>query len=246
MNGAIKTVLILLAGAAGVAFFIDLAGRLVDGKEAQIGFRIPPYRVTLEPKDRPPWRNPQAVMLLSAKLEELGYEMTGEYVVPEIRRMKLRGFCHLEENLFGMVAEMRDSKVIVELMVWREDGTVVKAGNERDTGFELPDFLHFQRFDADLIKNPDAVKDFHEFLVDDSNSVPRGTVTSLEQFETIFEKDWARVMDWGVERRDLSEAEVRRVFSFGGYTNVSDRVVQITRRNWRKGMDEYTGRMPAD
>ena len=52
---------------------------------------VSPFRITLEPVADPEWSRSDSVDALTAALVELGYEPAGDFLVPEMEGVKLRG-----------------------------------------------------------------------------------------------------------------------------------------------------------
>jgi hypothetical protein len=228
-------------------------GELVTGLSAG----VPPFRITLRPATGPEWNEPEVVERASCELERNGYGRAGDFVVPELNDMPLRGFVH---PVSGVTVALYESSVtdllVADVVAFLFDDTSITVTNAPDTGLERPPFARLTRRDINLNANPIGIVDLHDVVTREREG-RRMDETPVERFAERFVGAWSRMMDWHVERGGVTTEEVRRIARSNGRPRPDDEEVRRLRAQWVEAIREFvearirdrflrTGAMPAE
>lgn len=192
---------------------------------------IQPLRRTLRPKDAPCWRHPRAMDLCAQTLEALGYEHVADYTVDQFQGQLLRAYFCVEAQLYVVIHDDPHAHLYAEVCCDLEDGSHLCISGEPPDGFDVPPFLHLEQLDLDLAIEPDGVANLHaQALRVLAGRTPRAA--SAASFGTRFERLYARVMDWRIQRGGPSADELRRVMAIRGRETPDDEHIVELRQQW--------------
>lgn len=210
-------------------------GEYISGLSAA----VPPFRITLRKDADPDWHDVQVVGRATSELERLGYQRAGDFVVPELNDMPLRGFAHPESGVVAALYENPANDLLVaDLVAFYFDDTSCTVSNAPETGLERPPFARLLGVDMNLNANPLAVVELHD-AVSREREGRRMDEVPVERFAECFTKAWARTMDWHVERGGVGPDEVRRVAELGGQPPPDDAAVELVREQWTAAIREF-------
>lgn len=203
-------------------------GNFITGVSSQ----VPPFRIRLESVSEPGWNDESAVDQVSAELERLGFRWDGDYVVPELNDMPLKGMVHSGSGIVAALYEHpATDRLIADLVAFFPDDTSCKVSNAPESGIDSPGFARKIRVETDLNASPSSVAELHETILTECGGRELKRV-SVDEFAACFREEWARTMDWHVDRGGVSPDEIRRVAALSGEAEPDDEAIELARAGW--------------
>lgn len=247
MNPFLMGLVGAVAGALALAllawwWFRRKLRRLAEGLRefiAGVSTSVPPFRIALREEPALEWNDVSVVDRASAELERHGYGRAGDFIVPELNEMPLRGFVHPESGVVAALYENpADDLLAADLVAFYLEDTSSTVSNAPETGLVRPPFAKHRRLDVNLNANPLAVVDLHDAVKGECEG-KRMDKVSVEGFADKFTGAWARAMDWHVDRGGVSPDEVRRVATLGGQPPPDDASIELVRARWTAAIREF-------
>ena len=206
-----QTFLFIVAGVVigllvilGATWYWFKRGLSVPGKTSrqrsslsEIADSLPPFRITLHPGEGI-WD--QKIEAFSEVIESSDFQLIGDYTIPEMGNLPVRGFCHSGEGVHAVVYAYPQVGLVVDLMkVYRHHKVTVTTA-PRD-GLEHPD-------SSLLICVPPAPDDdgiraiWPQMLstLDDHSQEDEVIPVSSRTFIAAFTSSYAAEMDWRIRR----------------------------------------------
>lgn len=203
-----------------------------------LGGGVPPFRVKLtkrseldDPEDE--WvqdEHVKAFESLTEQFESLGFKRMEDYLIPEIvtqMRVLLDGdqataavvYCHPVIGVWSDVTRRYPDKTS-----WTFSST-------KYHGMDVPPYVT-QKFFAD--ESVDEIVTKFRAEAPEAGMMP----ITKEEFPAMFEKAYAREMDWRMERGGATEEEIRRIAEMNGDECTDDTVRQI-QTQWRTAIHAF-------
>lgn len=233
---AALTVLLLIAATVGLGFLwirrklVQLGGML-RGLDS-----LPPFRIRLLPSAVAPWRDIDAADELTAGLQALGYECVGDFEIPEMGEVALRGFRHAEADALAAIYDVPEVGVHLDVVMELMDGTHLTVTSGKETGLDQPEASRMLHVEADPNDSETAPR-LHQRLLDLAHG--RETMLIDSSFEHAFTEAYEREMSWRIRRGGVTADEIRRQAERAGMEPPSNQAIELVRAAWRRAIDEF-------
>ena len=203
---------------------------------------VSPFRITLEPSADLEWSGSDTVDSVTAALADLGYEPAGDFRVPEMAGVKLRGLVNGEAcTLAALYEHPQVERPLLDLMRLHEDRHHVLVSTAPEDGMDAPPRKIARRVTHDL-GDQDAVhaalESMHEqLLAESAGRTPVPIAPRL--FALTFTTAYAAEMDWRIARGGVTADEVRRAAAAGGQEPPDEDSVETVQGLWRSAIDDF-------
>lgn len=224
-------VVILGAGFLFIRHKVGTLGGLLGGVVA-----LPPFRIRLVPSAEAPWHDIEAADELTAGLHSLGYECVGDFEIPEMEGLALRGFRHPEIDALAAVSDVENVGVFGEVVMELFDGSQLTVTSGPRTGLDHPEARRVIYIEADS-NDSEAAHLLHERLLEEARG--RETMLIDSSFEHAFTDAYEREMNWRIERGGVTADEIRREAELAGRKAPADAAVELIRATWQGAIDEF-------
>jgi hypothetical protein len=201
------------------------------------GMAVPPFRISLTPLDAPRFRDARALTRASASFESTGYRKVGDFEVPEMQGVVVRGFWHPRQLSYAALYEHPQAGVVADVVALFRDRTMATVSTAPETGLDRPARAPMVRLELDLARR-DAAEQLHDRLVELSG-VRRSIRTGPEQFARAFVGAYALEQDWRIARGGVTADEVRRAAAAGGQEPPDDAAVERVQAGWRSAISAF-------
>lgn len=239
-----KTFLIVVAAVVvGLCLFAVLVwwwlrhkiSGVVEAMSALAYAAPPPLRVTLESSTAAhDWG--ANVSTTFDELVALGYERSGDFTIPEMDDVAIRGFANAELGFYAAVYDHPQAGVIADLVCNLADHRHLTVSTAPDSGLQPPPSSTMVRLPLSPT-NPGTVRELHERLRVEVNGAPSiGAKTQL--FELAFTEAYRAEMDWRIGRRGPTPDEIRRVAELAGAELPDDNAIDMIRAMWQSAIDD--------
>ena len=242
-----QTLLIVTAGVVGGLLIVVALGwwwikRKLKGLGEALGALaaglggVPPFRITLEEVAEPAWREPGRVLAATGGFEAIGYRTVGDYRIPEMEGVWLRGFWHTQDGTFAALYDHPEAGTCADVVGLFRDRTLLTVSTSPETGMDRPERSPLERMDLDL-DDPASAEKLHDRLVEASE--PReGIETEADQFTRVFISAYKLEQDWRIGRGGVTETEIRRVAKLSGQEPPDGYAVELVQGVWRAAIDD--------
>lgn len=203
-----------------------------------LGGGVPPFRVKLTRRselDDPDeeWVQDEHVKefdSLSAQFQGLGFTKLEEYLIEEIAT-QMRVYLDSDGSTVGIVYNHPAIGVWCDVYRKYQDNTSWTFGSTKYHGMDIPPYA-VQKFFPD--QSVEEIVTQFRAEAPDTNMV---TITP-EAFPALFEKAYAREMDWRMERGGTTEEEIRRIAEMNG-DECTDETVRQIQLQWRTAIHHF-------
>ena len=228
----------------GLLFWFWLRGKIKTFVESLAnaiqGFQdgVPPFRISLSPLSAADWRQPQVIQESTTTLQSLGYQIIGDYEIPEMEQTYLRGFWHPQEQIYGVVYDQPQVGVFADLAQDLQSGLHLTVSCAPESGLTQPEFNRLIRLPLDLNSDPSSLQQLHGELQrarGQQNPIP----ITPETFVDRFTQAYAHEMDWRIRKGGVSAEEVRQVARVGGMEDPSEVEIQQVQLIWKAGIANF-------
>lgn len=204
-----------------------------------MGGFAPPLRIDLEPADEPDWSDPERINMLTAALNEVGFEPDGVFEAYAPIPVTIQGFKNRTLPGFAALFEIEQINAVnLDLVCTYSDGSQITVSTSPDDGLEHPDFAQIIRLSHLDLTQAEHVQELYQRMQDEIQGK-----TLLDQsdkrFQDVFEEAWARSMDWRIERGGITSAEVIRVAEINEQDPPSPEEIQLAKLPWRQQIDAH-------
>jgi hypothetical protein len=204
---------------------------------------VPPFRISLQPRSAElAWQHGDAVATLTAGLEAEGYRAAGDYVVPEMSGVSLRGFVNpTSATVAALYEHPRVAHPLLDLLRLHTDRRHVLATTAPEDGLDAPPHKTVRRHapageDEAAVRRQIAA--MHAGLMEDSGgSAPLAIAPRL--FPMLFTTAYAAEMDWRIQRGGVTAEEVAAAALAGGQEAPDGDDVEHVREMWRYAIEEF-------
>lgn len=167
-----------------------------------------PLEITLRPLNPVVWSDPR-VEVSGAELQEQGFHSVGAYAIKEMKDVRLSGWIHPQENLYGVVYEHPAVGVWCDVLSQYADGTSCCHSSAGETGLDQdPRNPNYK-----LPAQPPAVLVQTHLQTRPAHPAP----LSAEKFADDFVRAYRETMAWRVSR-GTSQQEIIQVAALSGQT----------------------------
>jgi hypothetical protein len=177
-------------------------------------------RITLFPLEPPPIKNAAKFGEAADAFRGLGFSDMGTFGVKEMPGTVMLAMYNSEKDFTAVVYEHPAVGVFSEVLALYEDGGAVTAGNAPQGGnLDWPE---------DRIKMNDKGADpkrLFEFVSEYLDRKPLRRV-GPDNFASVYEGEYAKVMDWRLKRGGATKEEIRRVAASMGKTGVTESAIE--------------------
>ena len=204
-----------------------------------VSTEVPPFRISLSEDDDVAWRDKRVIKKISKELKRLGYEQSGDFVIPQLDNIALRGFANANTNTYAAIYEQHESgKVVADVFCDFDDTNRLTMSSAPDDGLDRPEFAPITNIRVDLNGNPIAVIEVHEALIARRGS--RGALSvNRNGFEDAYVTGYSKLMDWRLTRGTITADEVRRIASRSGDSPPAEKAIKAAQDSWREKMTEF-------
>lgn len=204
-----------------------------------VSTEVPPFRISLQEEDQVEWRDKRVVKKVSKELKRLGYAEAGDFTIPQLDNIALRGFANDKTGSYAAVYEHHQTgKVVADVFCAFDDTKRLTMSSAPDDGLDRPEFAPITNIRVDLNGNPIAVIEIHEALI-----ARRGSRNPLSVnrngFEDAYINSYSKLMDWRLGRGTITADEVRRIASRSGDTPPDEKAIKAAQDSWREKMTEF-------
>lgn len=210
------------------------SGRPVEPVEAMA---VPPFRISLRPVTSPRWNQAHAIARSSSEFEAVGYRPVGDFEVPELSGVGVRGFWHPGRLCYAALYEHPHAGVVADAVGLFRDRTMVTVSSTPETGLDRPDRAPLVRLVLDL-EQAGGVKNLHDRLIEASGG-RESIQTRPEQFVRAFVGAYAFEQDWRISRGGVTPAEVRRAAALGGQEPPDEGTLERVQADWGRAISEF-------
>jgi hypothetical protein len=213
----------VLIGGLALLWFVRKNVRAFFQRVADESFGMQPRRIRLVPVEAPEWEDARSVSDACRELESLGFRAAGFYAAAELS-VQLEAWVHAEERLVAVVYEHDSAGVFSDVVAQFEGGGSLTLSSASE-GAELDQMpAHIKHFERTATPG-----ELVERLRSEVGSRPRKLV-SRDEFSSLFERAYAREIDWRNARGGPSEEELMRFTEQleGGVD--SDKLAELRRR----------------
>jgi len=198
---------------------------------------VPPFRISLVPSSRPEWSDPARVLCVSGGFEGEGYQAVGDFEVPEMEGVVLRGFWHPRQHGFAVIYDHPQAGICVDLVALFSDRTLLTVSHSPETGMDRPERSRLVRMQVDL-DEPAGAAALHERLVQESAGREPIAVRA-DHFVRTFTGAYQLEQDWRIARGGVTPDEIRRAAELGGQEPPDDCAVELVQGLWRVAISEF-------
>ena len=240
-----KTFLIVVAAVVvGLFLFLALAWLWLKRKISGFGEALaalaasppPPFRITLEPVEAWDWEDSARVESASAELASLGYEVVGDFSIPEMDDLPVRGFAQTEWGFYAAVYEHPEAGVIADVVCSLTDGTHRTHSTAPESGLDQPPHSFIVRLPLQAGERG-VVGQLHEGLRSGVADVERVPVFA-GGFVDRFLQAYHREMDFRIARQGPTHEEIERIAELSG-EEVDDQSVELVQATWRSAIEHF-------
>lgn len=210
-------------------------GQLFQG----ISSDIPPFRIALEPEEDADWEYKSVVKRTSRELKTMGYQLVGDFSVPQLDNRQLRAFVNPGKETYATLYEHpQTERVVVDVTSLLTDDSLITTTNAPYDGLDRPEFAPLTGLQVNLNANPIAVIEIHEALLARRGDRRAQRIESGKFVDTHVDV-YARLMDWRVDRGTISAEEVRRMHEHSGQSIPDDNTVTEIQQAWRSAIVNF-------
>jgi len=210
-------------------------GQLFKG----IASEIPPFRIALEATEEADWEFRSIVKRTSRELKSMGYQLVGEFTVPQLDNRQVRAFVNPDKETCATLYEHpQTERVVVDITSLLADNSLITTTNAPYDGLDRPEFAPLTGLQVNLNANPIAVIEIHEALMARRGD-RRGQRIEVDKFEDVYIDTYARLMDWRVDRGTISPDEVRRMHEHSGQAIPDDDAVADIQQAWKTAIVDF-------
>jgi hypothetical protein len=203
------------------------------------GMTVPPFRISLRPLAGARFRAADQVARASQGLTSVGYRPVGDFEVPEMDGVVVRGFWHPRQGSYAALYEHPQAGVVADLVALFRDRSLVTVSTTPETGLDRPSRAPLVRLELDLA-HADAASRLHERLLEASGG--RTSIrTRPEEFARAFVGAYAMEQDWRIARGGVTAEEVRRAAVAGAQPPPDESAVELVQASWRSAISAFVG-----
>lgn len=203
-----------------------------------LGGGIPPFRVKLtrrseldDPDDEwVPDEHAKEFESLTKQFESLGFERMEDYLIPEIVT-QMRILLDRDQATAAVIYCHPVIGVWSDVTRRYQDKTSWTFSSTKYHGMDIPPYTT-QKFFAD-----ESIEEIVAKFREEAPEADMVTITK-EAFPAMFEKSYAREMDWRMERGGATEEEIRRIADMNGDECTDENVRQI-QTQWRTAIHAF-------
>ena len=199
---------------------------------------IPPFRIKLtkrsslgDPEDE--WVQDEHLKQFddfTKQFESLGFSKLEDYVMEEIAT-PLRVLLDSDQSTVGVVYSHPVIGVWCDVGRRYEDKTSWTFSTAKYHGMDIPPYTT-QKFCPD-----ESIEQIVGRFREEAPATGMVTITK-DEFPAVFEKAYAREMDWRISRGGATEEEIRRIADMNGDECTDDNIRQI-QLQWRTGIHHF-------
>lgn len=198
---------------------------------------VSPFRVSLRPAGGEPWNDAAAIDAATRSFEAAGYEPAGDYEIPEMEGVAVRGFWHSDTQSFAALTDHPQAPVFADLVRLFRDRTGLTVTTAPRTGMDHPPYLRRERLELDITALETAGQ-LHEHLVE--LSAGREPVRKqARSFADAFVSMYAMEMNWRIERGGVTDDEVRRAAAVGGLDAPDAGAICLVKKAWSSAIEIF-------
>ncbi|MCH9670650.1 MAG: hypothetical protein K0U93_04305 [Gammaproteobacteria bacterium] len=203
---------------------------------------VPPFRIELTPKPTPTWQQEAEVDTFSHVIETSGFQRIGDFAIPQMHDLMVRGFCDRKRAAFAIIYEHPQVGLVLDL-VRIHKGCTATVTSAPDDGLDHPGNtartqIPFENLDEDGASATWAkMLPALDELCKDKTPIPALPKT----FVAAFTSSYAAEMDWRIRRGGVTEDEVRRVALAGGQEDPAPDAIEQVKAVWRSTIDKFVG-----
>ena len=178
-----------------------LAG-MVEELEGLTEFATP-LRIKLSAAPEPfPWLSDSKAQRICSEMKSLGFEEAGNFEVPELQNASLKAFAWPQQSMYAYLCHHPSKEqCFLDIIRVFEDGTSVTLSDVEDTGVDpCPAHRNLKRPGSTAAE---LVKELRK-----ASGKKKALPASVEDAAAQYEKGYAAIMDWRVERGGVSEDEL--------------------------------------
>ena len=175
---------------------------LVEDLQAVMDFSTP-LRIKLCAVAEPfPWLSETKAQRICSEMKSLGFEDAGNFEVPELQSASLKAFAWPQQSMYAYLCHHpAKEECFIDIIRVFEDGTSVTLSDVPDTGVDpCPAHRNLKRPGSTAA---DLVKELRK-----ASGKKKALPASVAEAATRYEKGYAAIMDWRVERGGVSEDEL--------------------------------------
>jgi len=166
----------------------------------------------------------------SEQFENEKFERIGDFHFYEAD-MRLRAFLHLGTKAIGIVYHCPAVEVYSEIVRAYEDDTCYTYTNGQFRGPDLPPWVTVEYMPGE------SVSEVYRRLIMESPMTDFAGIQK-EQFTELFERAYAREMDWRMERGGLTEEEIRRSVELSG-DEITQEGILTVQNAWATAISQF-------
>ncbi|MGI9629199.1 MAG: hypothetical protein ACR2QM_20415, partial [Longimicrobiales bacterium] len=169
----------------------------------------------------------------TADLARLGYKQAGDFRVPEMRNLPIRGFAHPGMNFFAAVYEHPVAGVVADVVCLLQDGWTLTVTTAPETGLDQA-----PRSPMIRMETPERLNGLHDRMRREVPNRPRVNATP-DRFAMMFVESYKREMDWRIARLGPTPEEIHRVARLSGHGVPDEMGVKMIRGLWTSAIDGF-------
>ena len=162
-----------------------------------------PLRIKLSPVCEPfPWLAETKAQRICSEMKSLGFEDAGNFQVPELQNASLKAFAWPQQSMYAFLCHHpAKEECFLDIIRAFEDGTSVTLSDVEDTGVDpCPAHRNLKRPGSTAAA---LVKELRK-----ASGKKKAIPASVDEAAPQYEKGYAAIMDWRVERGGVSEDEL--------------------------------------
>jgi hypothetical protein len=198
---------------------------------------VPPFRISLRPVASPDWNRADSIARCASEFEAVGYRPVGDFEVPELSGVGVRGFWHPKRLCYAALYEHPHAGVVADAVGLFRDRTMLTVSSTPETGLDRPERAPLVRLVLDL-EQAGGVQSLHDRLLEASGG-RESIQTRPEQFVRAFVGAYAFEQDWRISRGGVTQAEVRRAAALGGLAPPDERTLARVQADWERAISEF-------
>jgi hypothetical protein len=192
------------------------------------------FSIDMESAPDAVWSDTPSLQRSDVCMARLGYEDVGDFLIPQLPTVVLRGYCHRADRAFGALYEHPDAGLHLDLLRIHVDRLQITVTTLPPTGMDSPGSVEKHHTSVHL-SNTLPVGDLqgmHDMLMRKSASHEVVDVAP-RLFPLVFKAAYEREMNWRIERGGITAEEALRAAEAAGLPAPDDKAIERLLSHWR-------------